>query len=125
MDFKVFLSSEALSDLERIVAYITLDNVVAAERMGNQLIDAALSLTTFPERGRMVPEFRRPQLREIVFRSYRIIYRVNSADNSLEIVRFWHGARGFPQIPRGHWKTGHVERSGRQFRVVRYVTARW
>lgn len=44
MDFKVFLSSEALSDLERIVAYITLDNVVAAERMGNQLIDAALSL---------------------------------------------------------------------------------
>ena len=101
MDFKVFLSSAALSDLERIAAYITLDNVVAAERMGNQLLDAALSLTTFPERGRMVPEFRRPQLREIVFRSYRIIYRVNSADNSLEIVRFWHGARGFPQSPRG------------------------
>ena len=47
MDFKVFLSSDALSDLERIVAYITLDNVVSAERMGNQLLDAALSLTTF------------------------------------------------------------------------------
>ena len=101
MDFKVFLSSAALSDLERIAAYITLENVVAAERMGNQLLDAALSLTTFPERGRVVPEFRRPELREIVFRSYRIIYRVNSTDNSLEIVRFWHGARGFPQIPRG------------------------
>jgi toxin ParE1/3/4 len=80
--------------------YVTRDNVVAAERMGNQLLDAALSLATFPKRGRMVPEFRRPQLREIVFRSYRIIYRVNSADNSLEIVRSWHGARGFPQIPR-------------------------
>ena len=40
------------------------------------------------------------ELREIVFRSYRIIYRVNSVDNSLEIVRFWHGAREFPQIPR-------------------------
>jgi toxin ParE1/3/4 len=100
MDFKVFLSSNALSDLERIVAYITLDNVAAAQRMGNQLLDAALSLATFPERGRMVPEFRRPQLRETIFRSYRIIYRVNSADNSLEIVRFWHGARGFPRIPR-------------------------
>jgi toxin ParE1/3/4 len=101
MDFKVFLSSEALSDLERIVAYIALDNIAAAERMGNQLLDAALSLTTFPARGRVVPEFQRPQLREIVFRSYRIIYRVNSVDNSLEIVRFWHGARGFPRIPRG------------------------
>jgi toxin ParE1/3/4 len=100
MDIKVFVSSVALSDLERIVAYIALDNAAAAERMGNQLLDAALSLTTFSERGRMVPEFRRPQLREIVFRSYRIIYRVNAGDNSLEIVRFWHGARGFPQMPR-------------------------
>ena len=71
MDFKVFLSSGALNDLERTVAYIALDDVVAAERMGNQLLDAAFSLTTFPERGRMVPEFRRPELREIVFRSYR------------------------------------------------------
>ena len=101
MDFKVFLSSDALNDLERIVAYIALDNVTAAERMGNQLLDVALSLATFPERGRVVPEFLRPELREIVFRSYRIIYRVNRSDNSLEIVRFWHGARGFPRIPRG------------------------
>jgi plasmid stabilization system protein ParE len=38
-------------------------------------------------------------LREIIFRSYRIIYRMNDADQSLEIVRFWHGARGFPHIP--------------------------
>ena len=100
MDVNVFLSSDALKDLERIVAYIALDDVAAAARMGNQLLDAALSLTTFPERGRMVPEFGLSHLREIVFRSYRIIYRVNSADNSVEIVRFWHGARGFPQIPR-------------------------
>jgi plasmid stabilization system protein ParE len=101
MDFKVFLSSDALSDLERIVAYIALEDVRASERMGNQLLDAALSLTTFPERGRVVPEFRRPELREIVFRSYRIICRLSRGDNSVEIVRFWHGARGFPRIPRG------------------------
>jgi toxin ParE1/3/4 len=99
MDFKVFLSDDALSDLERIVAYIAPHNAVAAERLGNQLLDAALSLRTFPERGRMVPEFRRPELREIIFRSYRIIYRMNDTDQNLEIVRFWHGARGFPHIP--------------------------
>ena len=101
MDFKVFLSNEALSDLERIVAYIAPHNPVAAERMGNRLLDAALSLNQLPERGRAVPEFRRPELREIIFRSYRIIYRVNSENKCVEIVRFWHGARGFPQIPRG------------------------
>jgi plasmid stabilization system protein ParE len=36
MDFKIFLSPDALSDLERIVSYIALDNIVAAERLGNQ-----------------------------------------------------------------------------------------
>jgi plasmid stabilization system protein ParE len=100
MDFKVFFSVEALSDLERIVAYIARHDSAAAERLGNQLIDAAVSLRTLPERGRVVPEFQRPELREIVFRSYRIIYRVNHADFSVEIVRFWHAARGFPQISR-------------------------
>ena len=100
MDFKVFLSEDALSDLERIVAYIAPHNPVAAEGMGNRLLDAALSLCTFPERGRVVPEFQRPELREIVFRSYRIIYRVNNAEKAVEIVRLWHGARGFPHIPQ-------------------------
>ena len=99
MDFKVFLSDDALKDLERIVAYIAPHNPVAAEGIGNQLLDAALSLKILPERGRVVPEFQRPELREIIFRSDRIIYRTNLQDRSLEIVRFWHGARGFPHIP--------------------------
>jgi len=90
-----------LNDLERVVAYVAQHNAGAAERLGNQLLDAALSLRTFPERGRVVPEFRRPELHEIIFRSYRIIYRLNNFDQSLEIVRFWHGARGFPHIPGG------------------------
>lgn len=100
MDFKVLLSPEALSDLERIVAYIAPHDAGAAERMGNHLLDAALSLSTLPERGRRVPEFHQADLREVIFRSYRIIYRVNMAGRSVEIVRFWHAARGFPQIPR-------------------------
>ncbi len=101
MDFKVFLSSEALRDLELIVAYIAPQNADAAERMGNRLLDVALSLNALPERGRVVPEFRLPELREVIFRSYRIIYRLNLAKASVEIVRFWHAARGFPVIPRG------------------------
>jgi toxin ParE1/3/4 len=100
MDFKVLLSPEALSDLEGIVAYIAPHDLEAAERLGNHLLDRALSLNTLPERGRMVPEFHEADLREVIFRSYRIIFRVNSARRTVEIVRFWHAARGFPQIPR-------------------------
>jgi len=87
--------------LESIVAYVAPHNADAAERLGNQLLDATFSLADLPERGRVVPEFHLQDLREIVFRSYRIIYRVSTRDKSVEIARFWHAARGFPQIPRG------------------------
>jgi len=40
MDFKVFLSDDALSDLERIVAYIAPHNPVAAERLGKPVSPA-------------------------------------------------------------------------------------
>jgi toxin ParE1/3/4 len=99
MDFKVFLSQDALSDLERIVAYIAPDNPGAAERTGSLLLDTALSLETHPERGRVVPEFRQANIRELVVRPYRIIYRVRHNDASIEVVRFWHGTRGVPQLP--------------------------
>jgi len=100
MDFKVLLSPEALSDLERIIAYIASHNPAAAEATGNRLLDTALSLDTLAERGRLVPELQPTELREIIFRSYRIIYRINHADRIVEIVRFWHAARGFPHVPR-------------------------
>jgi toxin ParE1/3/4 len=67
--------------------------------MGNALIVRAERLAEFPEIGRPVPEFKRPELREIIHRSYRIIYRVRADQPVVEIVRFWHAARGFPQIP--------------------------
>jgi plasmid stabilization system protein ParE len=67
--------------------------------MGNQLLDAALSLEKMSERGRAVPEFQRHDIREIVVRSYRIIYRLKHDDSEIEVVRFWHGARGFPRLP--------------------------
>ena len=64
-----------------------------------KLITRAERLADFPEIGRMVPEFRQPDLREIICRSYRVIYRLRRDDQQIQIVRFWHGARGFPHIP--------------------------
>jgi toxin ParE1/3/4 len=100
MGWKVIISPSAQADLEDIVRYIALHNAEAAARMGYALIERAEGLAGFPEMGRMVPEFRRPNLREVIHRSYRVIYRVNRETDSIEIVRFWHGARGFPHIPR-------------------------
>jgi plasmid stabilization system protein ParE len=96
MGFKVFLSGTALSDLEAIVAYIAPEDPQAAGRLGDHLLNEAMSLETFPNRGRVIPEFSNSELREILFRSYRIVYRVETASRSVEILRFWHAARGAP-----------------------------
>ena len=97
MDCKVILSPRAIQDLSEVVRYISLDDPDAARRFGNALIDASLSLQSFPERGRFVPEFADGVTREIVYRSYRIVYRINSQDKVVWVSRFWHAARGTPQ----------------------------
>ena len=99
MGWQVIIGPSARSDLAEIVRYIAAHNSDAAARLGFELITRAEGLASFPEMGRVVPEFRQPDLREIVCRSYRIIYRVQRERQRIEIVRFWHGARGFPHIP--------------------------
>lgn len=65
---------------------------------GNELIDRALMLVELPERGRIVPEISDENVREIIYRSYRIIYEIFPSQNAVYILRFWHGARGEPKI---------------------------
>ena len=99
MGWQVIIAPSAQTDLADIVRYIAQHNSDAAARLGFELITRAESLADFPEIGRMVPEFRQPDLRELICRSYRIIYRLRHEDKLIQIVRFWHGARGFPHVP--------------------------
>jgi plasmid stabilization system protein ParE len=88
MDYKVILSPRAIQDLQEIVRYISFASPSNAEKFGMALIEKARSLRTFPERGRVVPEFRDQNTREIFFHSYRIVYRVSSTTRVVEISRF-------------------------------------
>jgi plasmid stabilization system protein ParE len=45
---------------------------------GYELISETDRLQAFPELGRIVPEYRNDHIREIVFRPYRIVYRVDA-----------------------------------------------
>jgi len=94
--FKIVFAPRAERDLESAVRYIAkhAGNEIA-HRFGMQLVDKALTLSTFAERGRVVPETGLP-FREIFHRSYRIVFRIRG--ELVEVVRFWHAARGTPQI---------------------------
>jgi plasmid stabilization system protein ParE len=97
MGYRVALSPSARRDLRDIVRYISLDSPERAITFGQFLVFHTKHLAEFPELGRVVPEFDNPLIREIVVRSYRVIYRVNHADCRVDVIRFWHSARGTPE----------------------------
>jgi len=98
MGFKVILTPQSLDDLRAIVSFIAKENPGRAKSFGNELVDRALTLAELPERGRFVPEIGNSSVREIVHRPYRIIYEIFHDKNAVYILRFWHGARGEPEI---------------------------
>ena len=98
MGYQVALSPSARRDLRDIVRYISLDSPERALAFGQLLLKSTKRLAEFPEMGRIVPEFDEPAIREIVVRSYRVIHRVDHGDCRVDVARFWHGARGTPEI---------------------------
>src|SRR6266851_2394096 len=95
MDYHVVLSPSARADLRDIVRYISLDAPDRALEFGQFLISHTKGLALFPELGRVVPELGNHFIREIIVRSYRIIYRINNSENLIEVVRFWHALAAF------------------------------
>ena len=55
-------------------------------------------MADFPESGRIVPEFSDPNIREVIRKRCRIVYRIRRRKRTIEIARVWHAARGTPEI---------------------------
>ena len=98
MAFKLIWSPAARDDLHDIVVFIARDNPNRAMSFGYELISETDRLKEFPELGRSVPEYRDDNIREIIFRPYRIVYRIDHERRLCEIARVWHSARGLPQL---------------------------
>jgi plasmid stabilization system protein ParE len=62
-----------------------------------RIIGAADRLAQFPESGRAVPEFSQSDVREVIYRPYRIVYRLVGTDE-IHILRVHHSARLFPEV---------------------------
>ena len=95
MGYRVGLTEAAQADLGAVVRFRAAQNPAVAERIGHELLDAALSLSLLPRRG--APVRRRPGMRKLTHGHYLIFYQVNEATQWVEVVRIWDGR----QDPRG------------------------
>jgi len=82
---------EANEDLKNIVGYIANENPSAAETLGGELLDAAMSLESLPYRGSRVK--RRRGFLKLIHGQYLIYYRIQEQKKLVEIVAFRHGAQ--------------------------------
>jgi plasmid stabilization system protein ParE len=98
MDFRVILTPRAQQDLRSVTKFIAEHDRDAAQKFGYKLVEVSLSLNRMPERGRVVPEFDDRTIRELIHRSYRIIYQVDRTLGMVCVLRFWHAARGEPNL---------------------------
>jgi addiction module RelE/StbE family toxin len=88
---KIRWSYEALDRLIEIEDYISKDSSVRAIQFVDQLIEHAELLSGKPLMGRMIPELANPDIRELVFKKYRIIYRLK--EKRIEILTVFEGHR--------------------------------
>lgn len=91
---KVVWSLLALERVEEIADYIAEDNVEAARIFLIDIFAAVGRLRSFPQSGRAVPEVNRSDIREILFKKYRVVYRVARQQVSILTVR--HGKQRLP-----------------------------
>lgn len=80
MTYHVLLTEDAEVDLRELYEYLAhTDCIQSADRVLTRLMEVANSLLTGPERGAIARELRESGLneyRQILFKPYRIIYRV-------------------------------------------------
>jgi toxin ParE1/3/4 len=95
----------AIADLAAIRDYIARDSEHYAVQFIGRLIGAVDKLGSFPEMGRRVPEAHDAEdLREILFQSYRVLYRYRS--ERVQIITVLHGARDLAQMMPKPWEMG-------------------
>ena len=95
---EVAWAESASDDLAEIASYIAKDSEFYAAAVVRELIDAGRSLDLFAQRGRVVPEYRDPSIRELLVRDYRLVYEVTEA--AVHVLRIVHGARPLPADSR-------------------------
>lgn len=81
-------TAEAQARLHSIERYVGEDSPRNAKILVERLILRAEAIADAPRAGRAVPEYRQQNLREVLVRPYRIIYRLQP--DAIEIITILH-----------------------------------
>ena len=88
---RVHWTDNALKHLLDIYEYISQNSPFYAERVADRLTKRSEQIANFPMSGRNVPEYFAEDVRELIEKPYRIIYRIKP--EQIDVLAVVHGAR--------------------------------
>jgi toxin ParE1/3/4 len=77
-----------------IFDYIAAQSPAYAESVYERILARPSQLEHFPESGSIVPEYHRPDIRELLVYSFRLIYRIEN--DEVRVLTVIHGSRQSP-----------------------------
>ncbi|CAB1056390.1 hypothetical protein D1BOALGB6SA_1126 [Olavius sp. associated proteobacterium Delta 1] len=91
---KVHWTQNAIRHLVNIHEYIALNSATYAVRMVDKITSRSQQIADYPLSGRKVPEYDAEDIRELIEKPYRIIYRIKS--DQIDVLAVIHGSRRLP-----------------------------
>lgn len=88
--------TKANNDLIDIYNYISKDSIYYAMKTVNEIINKVEILRIFPYSRRILNDIVNEEYRELIYKSYRIIYKIKIS--TIYIHRVWHSAREISNI---------------------------
>lgn len=88
---RVHWTENAIKHLLDIYEYISENSPLYARRMVDRLTRRSEQIAEFPKSGRKVPEYDAEDIREVIEKSYRIIYRIKP--DQIDVLAVVHSAQ--------------------------------
>ena len=91
---RVHWTNNAIDHLVNIYEYISLNSPTYAKRIVDRITRRTVQIGDQPLSGRKVPEYIANDIRELIEKPYRIIYRIKH--DQIDVLAVIHGARLMP-----------------------------
>jgi toxin ParE1/3/4 len=88
-------TNNAIRHLANIFEYISLNSPTYAKGMVDRVTRRSSQIADNPQSGRMVPEYQAHDIRELIEKPYRIIYRIKQ--DQIDVLAVIHSAQLMPK----------------------------
>ncbi|PSR54369.1 type II toxin-antitoxin system RelE/ParE family toxin [Adhaeribacter arboris] len=86
------MDRQAIENIHETREYFSYQSRQFADQLTDKLFEKTKNLEHFPQIGRIVPEIDKPEIRELIFRNYQIVYLIVS-DSQIDILAVHNGFR--------------------------------